>query len=159
MGRGLSFGWRLRGRRESASETWQVSSAAGGESRPARVCVIQEAKEAREPACTARQRGGRDASRCLAACWFLWLRCPGQPCRHDLRLFETLGRAWQRAVTARVGDPGPAAPPFAVDLDRAAAPRQAWSSLAISWAVRGIGRARRFAPQPNPPFPFSSSPV
>lgn len=87
----------------------------------------------------------------------LWLRSPGQPCRRDLRLFETLRRAWQRAVTARAGDPRPAAPPFTVDLDRAAAPPEAWSSLAISWAVGGIGKARCLAPRPNPPFPFSSS--
>lgn len=44
LGRGLSFGCRLRGRKESASKTWPVSSAAGGESRPALLHVIKKGK-------------------------------------------------------------------------------------------------------------------
>ena len=145
-GRGLSCGWRLKGHRQSASKTWQVSSAAGGESRPARLRAIQETKETSELGLTARQRGGRDPSRLWQPSRSLWLRRPGQPCRYHLRRSEMLGRACPRAVTAQAGDPRPAEPSFTVDLDRAAAPRQAWSSLAISWAVGGIGRARRVTP-------------
>lgn len=56
---------------------------------------------------------------------------------------------WQRAMTARAGDPKPALPPFTVDLDRAAAPLQAWSKLAISWAFGDIGRVCHSGPQPE----------
>lgn len=80
-GRGLSLGCRLRGRKESASETWPVSSAAGGESRPALLRVIQDGKKALEPGRTARQRDGRDSSWCLAACRILLALL----CRPDLR--------------------------------------------------------------------------
>ena len=66
-GRGLCCGWRLKGHRESASKTWQVSSAAGGESRPPRLRAIQEAKKTSELGLTARQRGGLDPSQSLAA--------------------------------------------------------------------------------------------
>ena len=158
-GRGLSCGWRLKGHRQSASKTWQVSSAAGGESRPARLRAIQETKETSELGLTARQRGGRYPSRLWQPSGSLWLRRPGQPCRYRLRRSEMLGRAWPRAVTAQAGDPRPAEPSFTVDLDRAAAPRQAWSSLAISWPVGGIVIARRVPPRTYPPFPFCSSPA
>lgn len=150
----------MRGRKESASETRQVSRAAGEESRPARLRVIQEAKEALEPRYTPPHKG---AAATLPRVWqpaqSFWLCCPGQPCRQDLGFSKTLGRAWQRAVTAPAGDSRLAVPPFTVDLDRAAAPRQAWSSLAISWALGGIGRSRYLAPRPHPPFTISSSPV
>ena len=157
-GRGLCCGWRLKGHRQSASKTWQVSSATGGESRPPRLRAIQEAKKTSELGLTA-----KGVAATLPSLWqpsgSLWLRRPGQSCRYHLWRFEMLDRAWPRAVTAQAGDPRPAEPSFTVDLDRAAAPPQAWSSLAISWAVGGIGRARLVTPRPNPPFPFCRSPA
>lgn len=60
---------------------------------------------------------------------------------------------WQRAMTASAGDPKPALPPFTVDLDRAAASLQAWSTLAISWAFGDIGRVCHSGPQPEVFFP------
>lgn len=138
----------------------RLQNLAGFERRRWRIKARASTRDPRDEgdfgAGTYRQRGGRDPSRLWQPSGSLWLRRPGQPCRYHLR---RSGRAWPRAVTAQAGDPRPAEPSFTVDLDRAAAPRQAWSSLAISWAVGGIGRARLVTPRPYPPFPFCSSPA
>lgn len=102
-GRGLAFGCRRRGPAESAPETRPVSSATGA---GARVRVVRETKEALEPGHTARQRRGGDAGPCRQPAGSLWLRGPGQPCRHGLRLPESVGRARRCAAPAPAGDAG-----------------------------------------------------
>lgn len=149
--------WRLflQLESESYSETWRIISDWGGDQDRQMIRDSRGEKGVGTEAEGQTKSAATRLPRVRSLDWAVWVSC----CYNSG--FPRLPVApWQRAMTASAGDPKPALPPFTVDLDRAAAPLQAWSTLAISWAFGDIGRVCHSGSRPDAFFStFSIKPL